>query len=71
MTVCACACDARTLCCLQRVSGRKATIEELKSCHSEAYSLLYGTDPQKLAESHINREMFGTFLTYMYVYTLE
>ena len=53
------------------MSGRKATIEELKSCHSEAYSLLYGTDPQKLAESHINREMFGTFLTYMYVYTLE
>ena len=45
----------------QRIGGRKATIEELKECHSEPYSLLYGTDPQKLADSHINRDMFGSY----------
>lgn len=43
----------------QSLVSRKATIEELKSCHSEAYSLLYGSNPKKLAESQINREMFG------------
>ena len=55
-----------SLAMFQRVGGRKATIEELKSCHSEAYSLLYGTDPKKLAESHIDRDMFGkhTFVPY-------
>ena len=31
-------------CCLQRVKSRKATIEELQTCHSEAYTLLYGTN---------------------------
>ncbi len=29
---------------MQRVKSRKATIEELQTCHSEAYTLLYGTN---------------------------
>ncbi|KAK7793181.1 hypothetical protein R5R35_012827 [Gryllus longicercus] len=36
----------------ERVRSRKATLEELQSCHSEAYALLFGTNPlnrQKLA----------------------
>jgi histone deacetylase 4/5 len=29
----------------ERVRSRKATIEEIQSCHSEAYTLLFGTNP--------------------------
>lgn len=29
---------------LQRVKTRKATLEELQSCHTEVYTLLYGTN---------------------------
>ncbi|XP_074658965.1 histone deacetylase 9-like [Tubulanus polymorphus] len=29
----------------EKIKSRKATIEELQLCHSEAYSLLYGTNP--------------------------
>ncbi|GFR95173.1 histone deacetylase, partial [Elysia marginata] len=38
----------------QRVRTRKATVEELKCCHSEQYSLIFGGNPyhrQKLCES--------------------
>lgn len=30
---------------IQRVRSRKATLEEIQSCHSEAYTLLFGTNP--------------------------
>ncbi|KAG8186124.1 hypothetical protein JTE90_022713 [Oedothorax gibbosus] len=29
----------------ERIRSRKATLEELQSCHSEAYTLLFGTNP--------------------------
>lgn len=46
--------------CLQRVRGRKATLEELQSVHSEEHVLLFGTSPfnrlkldnRKLAGNH-------------------
>ena len=43
--VCVCACV-----CVQCIRGRKATLEELQTVHSEAHVLLYGTNPlrQKL-----------------------
>lgn len=36
--------------CVQCIRGRKATLEELQTVHSEAHVLLYGTNPlrQKL-----------------------
>ena len=50
---------------LQRVKSRKATIEELQTCHSEAYTLLYGTnshnrqklDPKILGKRQMLKEV--------------
>lgn len=33
---------------MQRVVCRKATLDELQSCHSEAYTLRYGSHAQKV-----------------------
>ena len=33
----------------QRLKCRKATLEEIQSCHTEAYTLLYATN-------HLNRQ---------------
>ncbi|RWS15671.1 histone deacetylase 4-like protein [Dinothrombium tinctorium] len=40
----------------ERIRSRKATLEEIQSCHSEAYTLLFGTSPlnrQKLDPSKL------------------
>ncbi|XP_067139106.1 histone deacetylase 4-like isoform X3 [Centruroides vittatus] len=40
----------------ERIRSRKATLEEIQSCHSETYSLLFGTNPlnkHKLDESKL------------------
>lgn len=40
----------------ERIRSRKATLEEIQSCHSESYSLLFGTNPlnrQKLDVSKL------------------
>ncbi|RWS29289.1 histone deacetylase 4-like protein [Leptotrombidium deliense] len=41
----------------ERIRSRKATLEEIQSCHSEAYTLLFGTSPlnrQKLDPSKLS-----------------
>lgn len=45
--------------CPQCIRGRKATLEELQTVHSEAHTLLYGTNPlnrQKLD----SKKLLGT-----------
>ncbi|XP_031824637.1 histone deacetylase 4 [Sarcophilus harrisii] len=44
----------------QCIRGRKATLEELQTVHSEAHALLYGTNP-------LNRQKLDSSLTSMFV----
>ncbi|KAM5327455.1 histone deacetylase 4 isoform 9-T11 [Glossophaga mutica] len=44
----------------ESVRGRKATLEELQTVHSEAHALLYGTNP-------LNRQKLDSSLTSMFV----
>lgn len=41
---------------LKHVRSRKATIEELQSCHSEQYSLIFGGNPYN------RQKLFGNYL---------
>uniref|UniRef100_A0A671LQS7 Histone deacetylase n=1 Tax=Sinocyclocheilus anshuiensis TaxID=1608454 RepID=A0A671LQS7_9TELE len=47
--------------CVQRIRGRKATLDEIQTVHSEYHTLLYGTSPlnrQKL-DSPISQKMYA------------
>lgn len=46
---------------LQSIRGRKATLEELQSVHTEKHVLLYGTNPLNRLKLD-NRKLAGTLL---------
>lgn len=45
---------------LQRIKSRKSTIEELQSCHTEAHTLIYGTNP--LNRQRLDPRLFGKYV---------
>lgn len=50
------------MCFLQSIRGRKATLEELQSVHTERHVLLYGTNPLNRLKLD-NRKLAGMIHT--------
>lgn len=55
--------------CVQSIRGRKATLEELQSVHTERHVLLYGTNPLNRLKLE-NRKLAGVFVM-MSLYCLQ
>lgn len=54
---------------LQSIRGRKATLEELQSVHTERHVLLYGTNPLNRLKLD-NRKLAGTLHLILIVFRI-